>query len=67
MHTNSIPFNEIVGIARIMHTKSLAKTLQGCVLEMLGTCRSVGCSVDGAPPQDIIAAIRAGDMQVPEA
>ena len=41
-HTKSIPFDEIVSIARIMRdsNKSLAKELKGTVKEILGTAFS---------------------------
>ncbi|KAL8678152.1 MAG: hypothetical protein Q9186_005484 [Xanthomendoza sp. 1 TL-2023] len=42
-HTKSIPLDTIVEIARTMQFKSLAKNLQGTVLEILGTAFSVGC------------------------
>jgi large subunit ribosomal protein L12e len=33
---------------------------------VLGTCQSVGCTVDGKPPHDIIEAIDDGEIEVPE-
>jgi large subunit ribosomal protein L12e len=56
----------MVQIARKMAHKSLAKNLAGGVKEILGTAQSVGCTVDGKPPHDIIEAIDAGDIVVPE-
>ena len=49
-----------------MAHKSLAKNLAGGVKEILGTAQSVGCTVDGKPPHDVIEAIDAGDIVVPE-
>ena len=49
-----------------MRPKSLAKELKGTVLEILGTAQSVGCSVDGQPPHDVIDAIHSGEMEVPD-
>lgn len=65
-HTGNIPFDEIVKIARTMRYKSLAKELSGTVKEILGTAQSVGCTVDGKPPHDVIEAINDGDIEVPE-
>lgn len=65
-HNKSIPFDEIVEIARTMRFKSFAKELVGTVKEILGTCNSVGCQVDGKSPQAIIEAIDAGELDVPE-
>ena len=49
-----------------MRSKSLAKDLAGGVKEILGTAQSVGCTIDGKPPHDIIDAINAGEIDVPE-
>lgn len=65
-HTGNIPFDEIVDIARTMKPKSLARTLANCVKEILGTAQSVGCTIDGKPPHDVIEAIDSGDITVPD-
>lgn len=63
-HSKSIPFDEIVDIARTMRgaNKSLAKELKGTVLEILGTAFSVGCQVDGRSPKDISDDIKEGNI-----
>jgi large subunit ribosomal protein L12e len=53
-------------IARKMAHKSLAKDLAGGVKEILGTAQSVGCTVDGKPPHDVIEAIDDGEIVVPD-
>jgi large subunit ribosomal protein L12e len=53
-------------IARTMSKKSLAKTLAGTVKEILGTAQSVGCTVDGKHPHEIIEGIDDGSVEVPE-
>ena len=58
--------DEIVEIARTMRSKSLAKELSGCVKEILGTAQSVGCTVNGKPPHDVIVGINAGEIEVPD-
>ncbi|KAF8908779.1 ribosomal protein L12 [Mucidula mucida] len=65
-HSGNIPLDEIFDIARTMYSKSLAKELSGCVKEILGTAQSVGCTIDGKPPHDIIDAINDGEIEVPE-
>ena len=64
-HTKSIPFDEIIDIARTMRgaNKSLAKELKGTVREILGTCFSVGCQVDGKSPRDISEMVLSGEME----
>ena len=64
-HSKSIPFDEIVEIARTMRgaNKSLAKELKGTVKEILGTCFSVGCQVDGKSPKEISDMVESGEME----
>ena len=49
-----------------MRSKSLAKSLAGGAKEILGTAQSVGCTVDGKPPHDVIDAINSGEIEVPD-
>ncbi|KAJ3517250.1 hypothetical protein NMY22_g14003 [Coprinellus aureogranulatus] len=65
-HSGNIPLDEIFDIARTMRSKSLAKELSGTVKEILGTAQSVGCTINGQPAHDIIDAINAGEIEVPE-
>lgn len=53
-------------IARKLAHNSLAKTLAGGVKEVLGTAQSVGCTVDGKHPHDVIEGIDDGSVEVPE-
>lgn len=65
-HAGNISFDEIIDIARTMKSKSLAKELSGTVKEILGTAQSVGCTIDGQPPHDIIDSINSGELEVPD-
>ena len=65
-HAGNIPLDEIIEIARTMRSKSLAKDLSGTVKEILGTAQSVGCTVDGQPPHDVIDGINSGEVEIPE-
>merc|ERR1712179_719977 len=53
-HNGNIAFDEILTIARAMRHKSGAVALTGTVKEVLGTAQSVGCTIDGCHPHDII-------------
>lgn len=64
-HSGSITFDDVIEIARVMRPRSMAKELQGTVKEILGTCVSVGCSVDGKSPRDLQEAIDEGEIEVP--
>ncbi|CAM9563706.1 unnamed protein product [Hapterophycus canaliculatus] len=49
-----------------MRERSMARTLAGTVKEMLGTCNSVGCTVNGQSPRDIQAGISEGEIVIPD-
>ena len=57
--------DDIESIARTMRPRSGARDLSGTIREILGTAHSVGCTVDGMDPHDIIEEIRDGDREVP--
>lgn len=65
-HSGNIEFSEILTIARKMRNKSYSRHLSGVVREILGTCFSVGCTVDGESPQDISEQVQSGEIEVPE-
>ncbi|GJT92561.1 60S ribosomal protein L12 [Tanacetum coccineum] len=62
----NISLDDVIEIAKIMKPRSMAKELQGTVKEILGTCVSVGCMVDGKNPKDLQQEIADGDVEVPE-
>ncbi|CAF1002876.1 unnamed protein product [Adineta ricciae] len=64
-HDGNVSLDEIYKIARIMRVRSLAKTFDGTVKEILGTAQSVGCKVEGSHPHDIINQIDNGQVDVP--
>ena len=66
MHSGNVPIEEIYKIARVMRPRSLAKKFEGTVLEMLGTAQSVGCTIEGEDPHDIIDQIHEGELVVPD-
>jgi large subunit ribosomal protein L12e len=65
-HSGNITLDEIFAIARTMRPRSLAKNLAGTVKEMLGTAQSVGCTIDGQTPHDVIDGINSGEIEVPD-
>ena len=65
-HSGNITFDAVINIARVMRTKSMARKLAGTVKEVLGTARSIGCTVNGQSPSDIQKAIDAGKLTVPD-
>uniref|UniRef100_UPI00358DFD12 large ribosomal subunit protein uL11 n=1 Tax=Myxine glutinosa TaxID=7769 RepID=UPI00358DFD12 len=64
-HSGNISLSDVMEVARIMRKRSLAREFRGTVKEMLGTAQSVGCTVDGQHPHDVIEAIDSGDVDIP--
>ena len=64
-HSGNLSFDDILAIARAMRNRSMAKQLEGTVKEILGTCQSVGCSVEGMHPHTLIEKINNKEMEVP--
>ncbi|CAM9419413.1 unnamed protein product [Sphacelaria rigidula] len=65
-HDGNITLDQVIDIARVMRERSMARTLAGTVKEMLGTCNSVGCTVNGASPRDIQSGISEGEIVIPD-
>ncbi|KAJ1449158.1 ribosomal protein L11 [Pelagophyceae sp. CCMP2097] len=64
-HDGNITLDQVIDTARAMRSRSMAKELKGTVKEMLGTAFSVGCTVNGESPSDIIASINSGEIEIP--
>lgn len=64
-HAGNLSIDQIINVARQMRPRSMARKLEGTVKEILGTCQSVGCTVDGQHPHDLIDKIRSGDVKIP--
>jgi large subunit ribosomal protein L12e len=65
-HSGNLTKEQVFSVAKVMRPRSIAKTMTGTVLEILGTCSSVGCTVEGRNPRDIQAEIKAGTFPVPQ-
>merc|ERR1712018_1036711 len=64
-HSGNITLDDIIDIARQMRPRSMSKELSGCMKEILGTAQSVGCTVDGQDPHDVIDGINDGTIDCP--
>merc|ERR1711992_79888 len=64
-HNGNITMDDIINAARIMRPRSMSKELSGCMREILGTAQSVGCTVDGQDPHDVIDGINDGTVDCP--
>jgi len=66
LHDGDMSLDAVIDIARTMRARSMARTLAGTVKEILGTCNSVGCTVNGEAPTEIQSQISSGDLEIPE-
>ena len=64
-HDGDIDLEKIIEVARVMRPRSQARTLAGTVCEILGTCQSIGCTVNDEDPHDIIDQIKEGEIEIP--
>ncbi|CAL8465867.1 g5403 [Coccomyxa elongata] len=65
-HSGNLELDEVIEIARVMRDRSCARKLAGTVKEILGTCVSVGCTVDHEDPREIQSKIDQGEVDIPE-
>ena len=65
VHNGNLTLDQVIDIARTMRERSMARQLSGTVKEILGTCNSIGCTVNGESPRDIQAAIDDGEVEIP--
>jgi large subunit ribosomal protein L12e len=64
VHNGKIKFDSVLEIAAQMRPKSYSADLKGTVKEVLGTCVSVGCTVDGQDPRDVQKKIDSGEITI---
>ena len=64
-HTGSLALSTVIDIARQMQFKSMSKTLQGTVLEVLGTAQAMRANVEGQDAKIIQKKIKAGEISIP--
>ena len=64
-HSGNISLDDIINAARIMRPRSMSKDFSGVMKEILGIAQSVGCTVDGMAPHDVIDQINDGEIDCP--
>lgn len=64
-HHGNLTLDQVIDIARKNRSKSLARELKGTVLEVLGTCSSMGANVEGCSARDMQQKIKAGEVEIP--
>lgn len=66
VHNGKVKFDQIIDIAKQMRPKSYSAEFVGTVKEVLGTCVSIGCTVDGLHPTAVQEQIDNGEREVKE-
>jgi len=64
-HNGNVTMDDIINAARVMRPRSMAREFSGTMKEILGTAQSVGCTVDGMQPHDVIDGINDGSVDCP--
>ena len=65
VHNGKIKWDDVIEIAKKMRPKSYATDFAGTVKEVLGTCVSIGCTIDGEHPTKVQAKIDSHELNVP--
>lgn len=64
-HSGNVQFKALKPIAEKMHaTKSLSRSLKGTMLEVLGSCKAIGCTVDNKNPKTVTKEVKEGKYQI---
>jgi len=56
----------VIEISRTMRTRSQAREFSGTVKEILGTCMSIGCTIDGKSARDMLSAVDSNEVEIPD-
>jgi large subunit ribosomal protein L11 len=64
----NLTMKQAIGIARAKKKDSLSKNLKNGVKELVGTCLSMGVTIEGMKPKEVLVAINSGkfDSEFPE-
>ncbi|WP_456329913.1 50S ribosomal protein L11 [Archaeoglobus sp.] len=62
----NLTMEQVIEIARTKKQQSLSYTLREVVKEVLGTCNSMGVTVEGKSPREVTREIEEGKIEIPE-
>ena len=64
-HNGNIKLDDVIKIAKTFREtkKSMAITFEGTCKEVLGTCVSLGCTIDGKSAKEVTALINSGEIK----
>ncbi len=63
-HDGNVTLDQVIDIAKIMRGRSMARTMAGTVKEILGTCFSIGCTVNDEHPSEVTRQISDGELEI---
>eukprot|EP01123_Difflugia_compressa_P001051 TRINITY_DN111_c0_g1_i1.p1 TRINITY_DN111_c0_g1~~TRINITY_DN111_c0_g1_i1.p1 ORF type:complete len:168 (-),score=31.22 TRINITY_DN111_c0_g1_i1:25-528(-) len=63
-HNGNISMEDIHSIAKLMRGRSMSKDYIGTVKEIIGSCVSVGCTIDGETAKVLLTKIRSGEVEL---
>ncbi|EFC38489.1 predicted protein [Naegleria gruberi] len=68
VHDGNLTFDQLIHIAQTKKSSKTARTLTAKVKEVLGTCVSIGCKVNGEDPRVVLLQINNGTspFKIPE-
>jgi len=62
----NLTMEQVIKIAKMKKKQMLAYSLKSAVKEVLGTCVSMGITVEGKHPREVIREINEGKIEIPE-
>ncbi len=63
-YVGNITMDKVVKIAKLKMNSSYARTIESSVKEVIGCCVSLGVTIDGKKPKDIIKDIEEGRLDI---
>lgn len=65
-HNGNIKLDDVIKIAKTMRDaeRSMAIEFSGTVKEILGTCISLGCTIDGKSGKEMTGLVESGEVKV---
>lgn len=63
-HKGNLTLEQVKKVAKVIEEKSMSRTFAGTVKQVLGSCLSLGCTVDKQSPKQVIAKINNGEIKV---
>jgi len=59
-YVGNITFDQLMNVARVVNQKLRLRRMKSVVLQVVGTCKSMGVKVDGKLPEEVVKLIKEG-------